>query len=363
MGLHNAILQVDQLSKRFGKTIAVDNVSFTVDEGDIVCLLGPSGCGKTTLLRLVAGLDSADTGTITFANQSISSIPPHLRNFGLVFQQFALFPHLNVYDNIAYGLKTNSRRKDNTKQRKQAINAQVTKMLDLVDLSGFERRTIDQLSGGQQQRVALARSLATEPKLLMLDEPLGALDRALREKLMVDLRHIIKQIGLTALYVTHDQSEAYAIGDKVAVMHNGAIVQHTDPQTLFAHPCNRFVARFLGFPNILIGTVETPTEIDTPIGRMTIAQATDHAPGSTVDILIRPNAITDKITPNQFSAEILSNTFRGRFHELRVRIGATVLIFEIGGGFDLLSAETTTLNLDPTQIIILNKSTTMPPTS
>ena len=343
------ILAVDTVVKQFGETVAVDGVSLSVTEGEIVCLLGPSGCGKTTLLRLIAGLESADSGTVIFAQQNVTSTPPHKRSFGMMFQSFALFPHLNVFENVAYGLRMQG-------WNSAEISTQVEAMLDLVDLAGYGKRNIDQLSGGQQQRVALARSLATKPKLLMLDEPLGSLDRALREKLMVELRDIIKQIGVTAIYVTHDQSEAYAVADKVAIMQNGRIEQYATPQTLYAQPSNVFVARFLGFSNILSGMVTSATEVETEIGRLNVVPSTELIVGSDVAVLIRPNALSIDPTSNLINAMLISNTFRGRYSEVAFRVQSKILIFELNNAQETDTAKLVTLFLDPEKISILPKA-------
>ena len=214
-------LEVTHVSKSYPGLPVLKEASFAVAEGEIVCLLGPSGCGKTTLLRVVAGLETPDTGRVTFAGNDLATIPVHQRAFGFMFQDYALFPHRDVLGNVAFGL-----RMQGTPAAK--ITERVREALALVGLSGFERRRVIELSGGEMQRVALARSLAPRPQLLMLDEPLGALDRALREQLMNDLRGILKRIGLTALYVTHDQSEAFAIADRVLIMRDGQIVKELE---------------------------------------------------------------------------------------------------------------------------------------
>ncbi|MFK7806028.1 MAG: ABC transporter ATP-binding protein [Anaerolineae bacterium] len=197
-------LKIVDVEKRFGPTVAVDGVSLELEQGEIVCLLGPSGCGKTTLLRLVAGLESINSGMIQLNGRDLVDVPTYQRGIGMMFQSYALFPHMTVSENIAYGLKMAG-------EAPTLIGERVNEMLDLVDLEGLEGRQIDQLSGGQQQRVALARSLATRPDILLLDEPLGSLDRLLRERLLIQLRAILKKVGVTALYVTHDQSEAFVL--------------------------------------------------------------------------------------------------------------------------------------------------------
>lgn len=339
------VLQLEQVSKSFDTTLAVDSVSLEVTEGEIVCLLGPSGCGKTTLLRLIAGLDAADAGTILFANQSVSDIPIHKRGFGMMFQGFALFPHLNVFDNIAYGLKMAG-------VDSAEIKTRVHAMLTLVELQGYDSRSIDTLSGGQQQRVALARALATRPRLLMLDEPLGALDRALREQLMVSLRHIIKQVGVTAIYVTHDQSEAYAVADKVAIMQAGHIEQYDTPRTIFTQPATPFVAQFIGFNNIFKGIILSDQLVETEIGQLNFTQLLFTKLGEHVQVLIRPNALTTQPTKNLISAELHNNTFRGRYTELTFSINNQHLTFEVTNPTPWLNQATQTLYLDPAAISI-----------
>ena len=203
------LLDVVDIKRDFNGVFALDSVDLSLEAGNLLCLLGPSGCGKTTLLRIIAGLEKTDTGTVKFDGRDLSRIPPHRRGFGMMFQDFSLFPHKNVYENVAFALQL---KKESPKQ----IRRRVVEMLDLVGLEGFELRDVNRLSGGECQRVALARSLASEPRLLMLDEPLGSLDRVLRERLLVDLYRIIKQIGVTTLYVTHDHAEAFTVADVVA---------------------------------------------------------------------------------------------------------------------------------------------------
>src|SRR5512139_825048 len=228
------LLEVLHLSKTFDDKLILDDVSLEITANEIVCLLGPSGCGKTTLLRLIAGLETADSGTITFDGQDVHNIPVHQRNFGLMFQDFALFPHKNVWDNVIFGLRMQNLPADRIQQLGHEA-------LEMVGLSGFEKRDVHQLSGGERQRVALARSLAPQPQLLMLDEPLGALDRQLREELMIELRRILKAAHLTSIYVTHDQQEAFAVADRVAIMNAGRLEQLDTPQQIYAHPATEFV--------------------------------------------------------------------------------------------------------------------------
>ncbi len=341
--IRRLILQVEQISKHFGQLLAVDDVSLSLGERDILCLLGPSGCGKTTLLRLVAGLEQAGAGRILFNGQDMTNVPPYQRGFGMMFQNFALFPHLNVFENVAYGLK-NSR-------LTMSITSRVEEMLDLVDLAGLGERRIDQLSGGQQQRVALARALATSPKLLMLDEPLGALDRALRERLMIELRDILKRVGVTAIYVTHDQAEAYAVSDRMAVMRSGKIEQLDTPQAIYARPTNRFVADFLGFPNVVTGRWVENGVFGTDFGRLQ-TNTTQSASG---EVLIRPDALLP-ISSGQspkFVARLQTRSFRGRYTELHFDLNGTHLEFEVTDAENWHVGTEYPIALDDTKIIPL----------
>src|SRR5512145_1648316 len=292
------LLQVSRLSKTFDAKLILDDVSFGLDAGEIVCLLGPSGCGKTTLLRLIAGLETADSGAITFDGQDVQRIPVHQRGFGLMFQDFALFPHKNVWDNVIFGLRMQNLPVDQIRQLGREA-------LELMGLSGFEKRDVHQLSGGERQRVALARSLAPKPRLLMLDEPLGALDRQLREELMIEVRRILKSARLTSIYVTHDQAEAFAVADRVAIMNAGRIEQIGTPVEVYARPASEFVARFLGLPNLIAGTViscaANVAVIRTALGHLHVTTDRTFKPQQAITLLIRPDAAT--LDPNPFDAE------------------------------------------------------------
>ena len=237
------MLQIADVSHAYDDLVTLRQVALQVQPAEIVCLLGPSGCGKTTLLRIIAGLEAAQEGRICFAGADISATPVHQREFGLMFQDFALFPHMNVADNIAYGLRRRG-------LERQTIAREVASLLARVGLAGLGDRDIASLSGGQQQRVALARSLAPKPRLLMLDEPLGSLDAQLRDQLALELRQLIKDEGLSAIYVTHDHREAYAVADRIAVMNIGSVEQVDTPRNLYSRPRSAFVATFLGMRNI-----------------------------------------------------------------------------------------------------------------
>jgi iron(III) transport system ATP-binding protein len=249
------LLALNSVSKRFGTTAAVADVSVAVERGEFFGLLGPSGCGKTTTLRIIAGLESPDTGSVEFDGRDITRLPSEKRGFGMVFQNYALFPHLNVFENVAFGLRARGTRGNSPTVSEgvsnDSINDRVKQALELVQLPGFDTRRVDELSGGQQQRVAIARAIAIEPSLLLFDEPLSNLDVALREETRRELRALVKRLDLTAVYVTHDQEEAFALCDRIAVMGEGRVHQVGAPRELYDHPVNFVVAKFLGNNNLI----------------------------------------------------------------------------------------------------------------
>jgi thiamine transport system ATP-binding protein len=248
------MLRIEDVSVRFGATEALAGVTLEVAEGEVVTVLGPSGSGKSTLLRVVAGLQRPESGQVLLAGADLSTVPPHRRGIGLVFQDHALFHHRDVFGNVAFGLRM---RGDAPEQ----IEARVRELLDLVGLAGFEHRPVATLSGGEQQRVALARALAPAPRVLLLDEPLGSLDRRLRDRLLDDLAELFDALSVTALYVTHDQAEAFVLGDRVAVMRSGRVVQEGTPDELWARPADADTARFLGLANVRDGEVIRPEAV------------------------------------------------------------------------------------------------------
>jgi thiamine transport system ATP-binding protein len=233
------MLRVRDVTVRFGDTVAVDRVDLDVGDGERVAVLGPSGCGKSTLLRAIGGLEQLDSGSVSWDGQDLAEVPPHRRRFGFMFQGYSLFPHLSVGDNVAFGLRMEGRPAGEIEDR-------VAEVLEWVGMTGFTGRSVENLSGGEQQRVALARTIAPEPRMVMLDEPLGALDRALRERLIVEMTELLERAGTTALYVTHDHDEAAAIADRVAIMRAGRIVQVGRMPDLRAAPTDEWVADFLG---------------------------------------------------------------------------------------------------------------------
>lgn len=305
-------LQLDSVVKRFGNTTAVNNLSLEVTRGEFVSLLGPSGCGKTTTLRMIAGLEQPSAGTIRIAGVDVSAMPPEARDIGMVFQSLALFPHMTVADNLAFGLRMRGRATDRLAER-------VREALDRVRLSGFEDRYPDTLSGGQQQRVALARALITSPAVLLLDEPFSALDRSLREELTLEFSGLLREIGATTVFVTHDQEEAFAMSDRVAVIEGGHLMQCDTPAAVFGRPSCTRVARFLGMNNLLPVTRSADGALRCELGPLS---AVAHTPGGSPTVVgFRPDDIrladsAPGAAGLRFSARISRRTFRGRHVQL-----------------------------------------------
>jgi len=282
-------VRVDRVTKRFAEVTAVDDLTLEIDRGEFFSLLGPSGCGKTTTLRMIGGFEEPTRGTIYLGGQDVTTLPAYRRNVNTVFQSYALFPHLNVFENVAFGL----RRK---KVQKSEIERRVRDALRLVDLPGFERRKQSQLSGGQRQRVALARALVNQPQVLLLDEPLGALDLKLRKQMQLELKRIQHEVGVTFLYVTHDQDEAMTMSDRIAVMRHGKIEQIGAPEEIYEKPATEFVAGFLGASNLLDGEVKDSDGSEVTIllsSGDVIAVPADRfdAPSQKVKVGVRPEKI------------------------------------------------------------------------
>ncbi|MEU9102517.1 ABC transporter ATP-binding protein [Streptomyces sp. NPDC048361] len=302
------MLKLDQVTVRFGQRAALDAVDLEVAEHETVCVLGPSGSGKSTLLRVVAGLQHPDGGRVLLGGADQAGVPVHKRGLGLMFQDHQLFPQRDVAGNVAFGLRMRGAPRAEQARR-------VQELLDLVGLPGAGRRAVAALSGGEQQRVALARALAPSPRLLMLDEPLGQLDRTLRERLVLELRSLFGQLGTTVLAVTHDQGEAFALADRVVVMRDGHIAQTGTPLDVWQRPASEFVARFLGFENVVPATVAGEAA-DTPWGKVPVP------PGSLqgeVRLLLRPGAIRLVPAREGLSCEVASRTFRGNRVTLQLR--------------------------------------------
>jgi ABC-type Fe3+/spermidine/putrescine transport system ATPase subunit len=303
------MLEVQHIFKSYEGKPLLKDISFQVDAGETVCLLGASGSGKSTLLRIIAGLEDADSGSISFNNVDLTSTPAHLRDFGLVFQDYALFPHLNVKDNVAFGLKMRRLPQDEISQR-------VTNALEMVNLSGFVDRRVTDLSGGEQQRVALARALATRPRLLMFDEPLGALDRTLREDLLHELRTILRQTNIPAIYVTHDQDEAFTIAARVLILHDGEILREGTPVDVWADPRSAFVARFLGLGNVFQGEItdksrEESWKVESGLGYFIVQCPHKHSTGDIVHLLARPMSAENERLLSTPETPLNSNIIHG----------------------------------------------------
>ncbi|MFH1183450.1 MAG: ABC transporter ATP-binding protein [Chloroflexota bacterium] len=281
------MLELRDIHKSYEQQPLLRGVSFAVARDETVCLLGTSGSGKSTILQLIAGLDSPEAGSVLWDGRDLASTPAHLRDFGLVFQDYALFPHLDVFRNVAFGPQTKGWSRTQVAQR-------VAEVLELVNLTGFERRAVTELSGGEQQRVALARALAPRPRLLMFDEPLGALDRALREELLSELRFVLALTRIPSLYVTHDQEEAFKIGDRILLLHAGRIVRDGAPEEIWAAPGSPWAAEFLGLGNVIPGRVLAgKRRLETAFGVFPLQCDHDHRHGDDVHVLARPAPARD----------------------------------------------------------------------
>ena len=309
-GAKEGYLVTEKLVKRFDEALAVDEVSLSIKRGEIFALLGSSGCGKSTLLRMLAGFETPTAGRILLGGQDVAALPPYERPINMMFQSYALFPHLDIWENIAFGLKREGLPKAEVQQR-------VGEMLDLVQLGQYAKRKPHQLSGGQQQRVALARSLAKRPKLLLLDEPLGALDKKLREQTQFELVNIIEKVGVTCVMVTHDQEEAMTMASRIAVMSKGRVLQVGTPEEVYEHPANRFVADFIGNVNLFQGKLTTAEPdhcaVTTAIGEMHVGHGVSGALNMPVALAVRPEKIE---ISKQRPAGVASNVFAGRVKEI-----------------------------------------------
>jgi spermidine/putrescine transport system ATP-binding protein len=318
-------VRLERVTKEFGGMVAVDDLSLDIAEGEFFSMLGPSGCGKTTTLRMIGGFEEPSRGTIYLGGRDVTDLPPYKRDINTVFQSYALFPHLDVYENVAFGLR---RKKVATSE----IESRVSEALRLVDLRGFEKRRPSQMSGGQQQRVALGRALVNHPKVLLLDEPLGALDLKLRKQMQLELKRIQQEVGITFIYVTHDQEEAMTMSDRLAVMRLGRIEQIGPPEEVYENPQTQFVAGFLGASNLLDGEVREQTNGTSKVllaGGDLVQLPTERAPfgtGASVMVGVRPEKITisaDDGTParsgwNSVTGLLRMSTYIGVSHQYKV---------------------------------------------
>ena len=325
-----SFLSVSKVSKAFGGNTVVDAVDLDVERGTFFALLGPSGCGKTTLLRMIAGFETPDSGTISIDGEVMNAVPPHQRPTNMVFQSYAIFPHLNVFDNIAYGLRQ-------LRLPREELRRRVETMLATVRLEGLGGRAADQLSGGQRQRVALARALVREPKVLLLDEPLGALDKRLRDAMQIELRTIQRKVGITFLLVTHDQEEALSLSDRVAVMSGGRILQVASPRELYQRPNCREVASFIGEMNFFHASVKDIGEKGVTVnagllGNITLPRANAAngiKTGDTILLAIRPEQV--RVASEGVTGEIITQTFLGERSHFHVKIAGRTAPVAVSG--------------------------------
>ena len=341
------LIRLEDVSKSFDGEVILDHIDLEIKHNEFVTLLGPSGCGKTTTLRIIGGFVDADEGNVYFEGKKINDVPPYQRNINTVFQRYALFPHLNVYENIAFGLRLK-------KMNDAEIREKVKAMLALVNLKGFEKRSITALSGGQQQRVAIARALVNEPRALLLDEPLSALDAKLRKDMQKELKEIQKRTGITFIFVTHDQEEALSMSDKVVVMADGRIQQIGTPVEIYNEPINAFVADFIGESNIVTGVMPRDYVV-TFAGHSFQCEDAGFAPNEKVDVVVRPEDI-DIVPLDQamLTGEVTSVTFKGDYYEIIVDIDNFKWMIE---STDRVNAgDTIGISIDPYEIQVMKRS-------
>ncbi|MHB0989443.1 MAG: ABC transporter ATP-binding protein [Bellilinea sp.] len=344
-------LSVREIHKIYEGIPLLRGVSFDVAKGETVCLLGPSGSGKSTLLRIITGLEAAESGQVLWDGADLAGVPVHQRHFGLMFQDYALFPHRKVAENVAFGLRMQNLPALEIQQR-------VNEALERVNMTGFANRRVTDLSGGEQQRVALARALAPRPRLLMLDEPLGALDRALREQLGQFLRELLHETQIPAIYVTHDQEEAFAIADRLVLLNEGRVEQDGAPDQVYNRPASVWAARFLGLTNMLPGTVvgRQPLQVQTALGVFTPAEVEPTEPvGSAVSLLFRPTAAkmgSENGGENSLTGTVEDTTFRGESYRVTLRcVDHSVFQFYLPDPLPLHAK--VTLVLEPNEIVCL----------
>ena len=345
------IINLEHVSKSFGDKVVLDDINLYIKEGEFITFLGPSGCGKTTLLRLIAGFLAPDSGVITLDGKDISELPPHKRPLNTVFQRYALFPHLDVYDNVAFGLKLRKLPSDE-------IDRKVARVLKLVSMTDYEDRDVNSLSGGQQQRIAIARAIVNEPRVLLLDEPLSALDLKMRKDMQIELKEMHMKLGITFIYVTHDQEEAVTLSDTIVVLNEGRIQQIGTPVDIYNEPQNEFVADFIGESNILNGTMLRDRRVSF-IGHEFDCVDEGFGENVPVDVVVRPEDIyiMNNTEAAQFTAKVKSCTFKGVHYEMFVETdnGCELMIqdynaFEVGS--------TVGLYIKPVDIQVMHKQCT-----
>jgi spermidine/putrescine ABC transporter ATP-binding subunit len=359
----NRTLALDGISKSFGDVVALCRTSLAIASGELVALLGPSGCGKTTTLRIVAGFETSDSGRVLIGDQDVTRLPPDRRELGMVFQNYGLFPHLKVGENVAFGLRMR-------RVGRAEIARRVSEMLNTVRLPGFEDRYVSQLSGGQQQRVALARSLVTNPRIFLLDEPLGALDKNLREGMQFELRQLQRRLGITTILVTHDQEEALTMSDRVVVMNAGRILQVGTPEDIYERPRTRFVAEFLGTANILEAVVETADRSGNRIAilrenappiRLAV-EGKALPPGTPLQLAQRPEGLAfaapGATGEGLVEAIVREHVFRGQYHAYQLAVpGIARPLFAYasptGKGASHTQGDTVSVRFDPANLVAL----------
>lgn len=360
------IIELKNVGKSFDDVVVVEDFNLEVKKGEFVTFLGPSGCGKTTTLRMIAGFEIPTEGQITLKGEDISKLPPYERPINTVFQRYALFPHLNIYDNIAFGLKLKTNevtyRKDNgkiitrkEKLSKKEIDKKVKRALEIVDLEGFEKRSVDTLSGGQQQRIAIARAIVNEPQILLLDEPLGALDLKMRKEMQIELKAMHERLGITFIYVTHDQEEALTMSDKIVVMSDGVIQQIGTPEEIYNEPKNAFVADFIGESNIFNGKVTDKLQVQ--FCDHTFTCVDDFHIGTKVDVVVRPEDIVMKPKgEGMMDVVVDSVVFKGVHYEITVLSGDNEIV--INSIYNAVVGDTISIDIDPDSIHLIENNLT-----
>ena len=345
--MSNNIIDLKNISVSFDGEQIIENMNLYIRDKEFITFLGPSGCGKTTTLRIIAGFQEPDSGEVIFDGKLINGVPPYKRQLNTIFQRYALFPHLNVYENIAFGLRLK-------KTPEKEIKAAVTEMLALVNLKGFERRNISSLSGGQQQRVAIARALVVKPRVLLLDEPLGALDLKLRKDMQVELKNIQKRLGITFIYVTHDQEEALSMSDTIVVMDSGVIQQIGTPTDIYNEPKNAFVADFIGESNIIEGVMRADFWVEMA-GHKFKCLDKGFGVDEEVDVVVRPEDVdVVPVSEAMISGVVTSTTFKGDYYEIIVEIKGFKWMIE--SKYNQTVGSTIGLNIVPDAIHIMKKS-------
>jgi spermidine/putrescine ABC transporter ATP-binding subunit len=338
----SADLRITGVSKRFGEVLALDGVSLDITSGELLTILGPSGSGKTTLLKVVAGFEKADSGSVRIDGAEVTALPPARRDIGMVFQNYALFPHLTVAGNVAFPLEMRN-------ITRAEIDRRVSEALALVELAGYDRRLPKQLSGGQQQRVALARAIVFNPRLLLLDEPFGALDRKLRETMQLEVRRLQRRLGLTTIFITHDQEEALVLSDRIAVMNKGTIQQVAGTTEIYERPANDFVADFVGESNIFHGTMTGLGVVSLEGGRRLSVNSTTQ-PGARVGVLMRPERFGGGA--NSFAGEVREAVYLGASFKLRLACddGLELIVRQSARGALPIPGTRVTVGIDPESI-------------